>query len=286
MLLALESISVDSSEFAMNRLMATEGVTSDVVSLLQSIIPKSVSIFKELIPNLGALDTARMKPVTFDRRQLAVMRATAEFDFSVYEDTLLMVPEGLAGNLIGYVDALCGQGKLITANGMKVLNEYTTELSMFLSNADLRTSLKSAEAHYRQVKEERLSHEAVIKTFFDPKFPTRSRLPLSRVVDRFGDLDALYKRAATLQNYRKQIDYHAIQTVTKKASDLLDLVKHRLDTGDIKDISGQIAKNLSIGAFEVGKYVETIAVFGYYTEAALASVDNITEKLAELFKIR
>ena len=157
---------------------------------------------------------------------------------------------------------------------------------MFLSNSDIRMSLKSHEAHYKQVKEERLSYEQSIKTFFDPKFPTRSRLPIGNIMERFNDLEELYRLTEQLIGIQKDQKFKEMSVEVKKASEMLGLIKYRLDSEEIDNVSGQVAKNLATGAFEVAEYVEAVALFGYYSESAVASTQNITTKLTELFKIK
>ena len=276
----------DGQDYLMTRLFAEEGVSNSVVNLLKQILPKSSSMIQSFVPNLKELDDRAMASKLNNTEYKAVLVAMKGFSFMTYMDTLVMVPEGFSGSFTDYLKALIAQGKMMSAKAPKVVSDYTLELSMFLSNTDIRTSLKSHEAHYRQVKEERLSYENAVKTFFDPKFPTRSRLPIGNIMERFNDLEDLFHLTEQLIGIQKDQKFKEMSVEVKKASEMLGLIKYRLDSEEIDNVSGQVAKNLATGAFEVAEYVEAVALFGYYAETAIASTKNITEKLTELFKIK
>jgi len=276
----------DGQEYLMTRLFAEEGVSNSVVNLLKQILPKSSSMIQSFIPNLKELDDRSMISRLSTKEYKDVLHAMTGFSFMTYMDTLVMVPEGFSGKLTDYLKALIAQGKMMSQKAPKIVADYSLELSMFLSNSDIRMSLKSHEAHYKQVKEERLSYEQSIKTFFDPKFPTRSRLPIGNIMERFNDLEELYRLTEQLIGIQKDQKFKEMSVEVKKASEMLGLIKYRLDSEEIDNVSGQVAKNLATGAFEVAEYVEAVALFGYYSESAVASTQNITTKLTELFKIK
>ena len=81
---------------------------------------------------------------------------------------------------------------------------------------------------------------------------------------------------------KKAQNYTVVLEEVKRASEMLKLIKHRLDAGDIENVSNQTAKNLADGAYEVAKYAEYMALYGYYVETALASIHNTAEKLEEI----
>jgi len=276
----------DGQEYLMTRLFAEEGVSNSVVNLLKQILPKSSSMIQSFIPNLKELDDRSMISQLSTKEYKDVLHAMTGFSFMTYMDTLVMVPEGFSGKFTDYLKALIAQGKMMSQKAPKIVADYSLELSMFLSNSDIRMSLKSHEAHYKQVKEERLSYEQSIKTFFDPKFPTRSRLPIGNIMERFNDLEELYRLTEQLIGIQKDQKFKEMSVEVKKASEMLGLIKYRLDSEEIDNVSGQVAKNLATGAFEVAEYVEAVALFGYYSESAVASTQNITTKLTELFKIK
>lgn len=288
MLLATESSIEATHDYLTTRLMVEEGITENVLTLLKQLLPKSATLLQSILPNLKELEVNKHNGAfkLNDAAHRAVVKHMPDFSFVSYMDTLVMVPEGFEGKLVPYFETLLQQGREISSNGLHVVADYTLELSMFLSNADTRLSLKSMDNKYREIKEERLEREKHLGEFYNKKFITRSRYPIGKLVDRFADLEKVFALTEQLQALRGQLNFKAVADEVQKAADLLKLIKARMDSEEIDSVSGAVAKNLSNGAYEVASYVESVAMFGYYSESALAASKNIVAKLADLFKIK
>lgn len=273
----------------LQRRIAVESITSSsMFSLFGQIIPKTSELIKSFIPNLSQFtESAAKSNIKLDNKQRQeVLKAISRFSFTTYEDTLISVPEGFNGQLIPYLEVLLGQGKVVIDHGKNVVTGYNRELAMFLSNYDVRTTLKSYSQHYAAIRKEREGYHTAIESFFDKKRSTLSRQPLGSVIDRFADLEKVFLLEESLLSIKKQQDFKAIISEVQRTADMLTLIKGRIDDGSIKDASGQAVKNLTEGSYEVAKYVEYIALYGYFVESALASVNNTSEQLANVFGIR
>lgn len=274
-------------DYLMRRLLVEEGVSESVLSIFRQLVPTSFNLFNSLLPNLKALGEQQTehKPVISDSDYRKTVHEVQKYNFVIYSDTLVMVPEGFEGNLHDYLDSLCTMGRDIGGQALKLLQAYSTELAMFLSTRDIRTALKSQQAYYKKVADETKAKQTIIAGFFNPKASSRSRYPLGKLMHRWTELGDIYLDAETLASVRKSINYHAVQEEVKRCADLLKLIKTRVESRDVDEISAEVAKNLATGAYEVARYVEQVALFGYYSEVALASVNVIHEKLKELFKL-
>lgn len=282
--------SIDTSlsyELALKRL-AVESIGSNSSFLVfKDFIPKSVELLKSFVPDLTKLSTSA--PITAipsqvkdkERRDLIIgLRKT---NFITYEDTLVPVPEGFNGKLIPYMQLLLSQASSLIDDGQKVIQDYSTQLSMFLSMEDSRKSVKSNSAYYRAVRDVRNSLQKEQEKFFNKNALTLSRQKISHVMDRFGDLEEIFLLEEKLLKIRKQQNYAAILSEVNKAADILTLIRGRIDAGDITDMSSVVASNLAEGAHEVAKYVEYIAINGYYVETCLGAVRNMSDQLTRVF---
>jgi len=284
MLLANEELTPPSYELMVKRLAVESTVVSNVISVFRNLLPKSAEMIQSYIPNLTKLvDPVEQKPAITSKLHKDIIKALDGYSFLVYESTLVAVPEGFNGKLIPYLQLLLSYDKKIIEDGRKVLADYNLQLSMFLSNADIRISLKSHADTYKRIRKEREDRQKQIQQFFDSKFSTLSRRPLNKVIDRFADLDIIFTLGEKLDQSRKGQDYKVIASDVQKTTDLLALINQRMEQGDIANVSGQTAKNLAEGAYEVAKYVEAIALYGYYVETAVGSTNNIAEQLRKLF---
>lgn len=282
MLLAHEPPMEECYDRLITRLAVESNVVSNVLELFGRIVPKSSELIKSFLPNLHDQTSPKASSLS-NKVHRDVMLAVSKYSFLAYEKTLVTVPEGFKGDLVAYLEVLLVGNKLIVKQAVDTVTRYNLELSQFLSNADVRSSLKSHALLYKDVRKERESHEAAVKIFFDPKNPTNSRVYLGDIMGRFVDMDRAFVLAEQLDVVKRQQNYKDLISQTQKASDMLDLIKKRVDANDIVTVSGATAKNLSEGAYEVAKYVEIVAMYGYFVDTALGSVNNIAEQMKELF---
>lgn len=265
------------------RRMATESITSpEILGVFKNLIPQSMDLLKSYIPQFNTQSDAQ-PGIMMSSKGVAVLKKVATVNFVAYEDTLVQVPEGFDGKLVPYLELLLLQSKVVLEHGVSVIKDYNLELSMFLSNKDFRASLKSMSQRYKQIRTEREGYEHQIEAFFDKKHSTVSRKPLGEVIERFTDLKKVYELEEKIASVRKQQNFKAVSSEIQRAADMLALIKGRLDSGDIDNVSGQTAKNLAEGAYEVAKYAEYMSLYAYFMETVTASIKNMTEQFETIF---
>lgn len=245
------------------------------LSLFKTFLPKAAELIRSYLPNLSTLAETQSAKVN-NRVRRDLVTKLSKNSFITYEDTLVFVPEGFTGKYEDYMDVLLAVGKSITSDAVKVITDYNTELAIFLSNADLRNAVKSHTAHYEKIRKIRESHTKHIEAYFKSN-TTLSRQKLSSVADRFQDFVSIFNKEDELRSLKARQNYQALVGEIQKTNDLLLLIKSRLDTGDISKFSSQVAKNLADGSYEVAKYIEFVAIYGYRLESLLASIDNTAE---------
>lgn len=265
--LALESIAMPSGP--------------SILAVLKQIVPRSSELLSSLLPNLSRLSDHPEVPPLNNRERRELLVKLQKVPYMAYQETLIFVPEGFKGKWIPYLELLLSQGDMLLARGKEVVDNYNLELSKFLSNADVRHSLVDKKAEYSKLKAEREGYQKLVDKFFDQTNSTLSRQKLKVVIDRFSDLSTVFQLEEKLLAVRKRQDYKTIIGEVNRASEMLKLISRRLDKGDIEDVSGQVARNLAEGAYEVAKFVEYLAIFGYYMETILASIHNTAEMLGQ-----
>ena len=281
---AVEDADNQDIEYLMKRLAVESAASPFLVNLFKNIVPKSVDLIKSFIPGLTKYQDGKGL-VKFDGGQRSnVLKSIQHLNFLAYEDVLVDVPEGFHGRLIPYLELMKVQSKVVLTHGQNVISDYITEVSMFLSNADIRNSLKSHASYYAGVRKERMAYQADVEKFFNKKNMTLAKCKLGTVIERFADLQKIFELEKELHAIRKSQDFAAVAANIQRVADILGLVKARLDAGDIPEMSQQVARNLSEGAFEVAKYAEYMSMYGYFLESSLSCVKGIADKFEQLTK--
>lgn len=265
------------------RRMVVESVANtSLLALFKDIVPKSAELIRSFTSPLSKF--AETPTNRLDNRQReALLKKIKTVNFLAYEDTVVAVPEGLDTKLVPYLQVLVKQSDLVAKHGLKMIQDYNIELGMFLSNADIRTSLKSHSQHYQAVRQERESYQKLINAHFSKKNPTLSRRRISDVIDRFADLELVFRLEQELLEIRGETSHTTVISELNRAADMLTLIRARLDGDEIGNVSNQVAKNLAEGAYEVAKYAEYMGIYAFYLETATASIANMAEQLNGLF---
>lgn len=277
----VDDVSFDS---LMRRMVVESNVGADVLTLFKRIVPKSVEVITSFLPNLTQLSEKSVETPLSSSLYKDVLRKSQGFNFLVYDATLIQVPEGFNGKLVNYLTLLILHTEKEIKEGKSILDNYNIELSMFLSNADVRQSMKSHTDFYKKIRKDRDDWAKDIAKFYDTRNPTLSRRPVGQVIERFSDMERVFALTEKLAQLRTQLNYKLIVAEINKTTGMLELIRSRMATEDIGSASPQMAKNLSEGAYEVAKFVEVMSIHGYYVETAISSVNSMAEQLALLFK--
>jgi len=283
-MLIQESVDDVSFDSLMNRMVVESAVGADVLGLFKRIVPKSVKVISSFLPNLTQLSEKGAESQLSSALFKDVLHKSKDFNYLAYDATLVQVPEGFNGKLINYLMLLVQHTEKEIKDGKSILDNYNLELSMFLSNADIRQSMKSHADFYKKIRKDREDWRKDVAKFFDERNPSLSRRPVGQVIERFGDMERVFALTEKLVQLRSQLNYTQIVSEVNKTTGMLELIRSRMATEDIGAASPQMAKNISEGAYEVAKFVESMSIHGYHVETAISSVNSMAEQLGALFK--
>ena len=274
----------DSRTLVLGQLVTQESAVNAVVSVWQAITKKTMVLVQSMMPQLTDLDAkAQTFPIKTSQYK-DLLKLLKGFSFITYSDTLVTVPEGFTGSYIEFLTGLKAIGAELALKAPALIEDYGRELSMFLSNNEARQSLKSHDQLYQKATREREHYYKELKHFIDPKAPTRSRVRLGSLIDRFQDLEAVFYHAEHLEDLRKDLRYKEMLAGVARASELLGLIKTRFEDGELTTASKESIKNLANGAYEVAEYMELVATYGYLVESALGCTQALATQLNDLFK--
>ena len=274
----------DSRALVLGQLVTQESAVNAIVSVWQALSRKASVLVQAMQTQLTDLDEkAQTFPIKkADYKEL--LKLVKDFSFVTYSDTLVTVPEGFTGQYTDFLLNLNTIGAAIALKAPKLIDEYTRELAIFITNKDARQSLRSLDSFYKTVQHDRLEYEKALKVFVDARQPTRSRVRLGSVIERFQDLEQVFYQAERLEALRKEFHYTELLAGVTKASELLKTVKDRFEDDSDITFSKDAVKNLATGAYEMAEYVELVATYGYLVESALGAIQASVEQLNDLFK--
>lgn len=274
---------VQSYGFLMGRLVH-ESISSDTVfDIFRRVLPNITGLIEHLQPEIARF-TSPDTLVKFEGNTAHVtMDKIRRTDFLGYKDLLVTVPEGFEGKLADFLHMLNDQGSSLFSSADKFLNQYILELAAFLSNADVRIQMSSHDALFRQIAKEREGHLKQYKSFFKPG-STLSRQPLGKVVARFADVEEVFKQADLLARYQKKADYKLVASQLARASELLSLIRERVEKEDITKFSAPVVKNIAEGAYQVAAFVEYLSVHAYAVEMGISTANLMKERFDALMK--
>lgn len=287
MLLAEEEIK-DTATFQhlYGRLVVESISSGNVLSVFRRIIPKARDLISGFFEGLSSLaGSSKTDYKEMDSIYSKVIKEITKLNFLAYKDTLVSVPEGFQGKLEPYLKFMLTTGRLNLELGLKAVRSYNVELSAFLSNADIRTSLHTHNELYTKIRQERMQQEKALAVFFK-KGNTLSRRPLGSLMDRFSDLETCFRSATALESSRKEQNYQLMLDEIKRSVELLDLIRQRSEEGSIEKISGPMAEHLARGAYEIASYAENTVIYGYHLETITSTVRNIALQLQDSLHLK
>lgn len=283
MLLTMED---NTSIERLGKLLAIESISNNqpgILDVFSRLIPKTQELITSFAAPLSAFVLPKKDVAKFTKSEYRdSVKAVNRLPFMTYRDTLVMVPEGFHGDMISYLKLLGSLNATTIKMASVVVNDYINELSVFLNNLDARKSLKTHAAFYKQVATDRVKVEAAVSVYFS-KGDTRSRIKLGDMISRFGDFEEVFTLAEGLQaSATTKKDLTNLLSQVNHASELLKLLNDKLLNKEFNIVSGEVAKNISMGAYEVAKYVELISILTFSTEVAVSCVNALANQFKKI----
>lgn len=285
MLLAMEMQDTADIESLRYRLALESMVGSQggILEIFGRLVPKTSELLSSLSAPLVEFTAPNRETTKLDDKLHREVSAKAkQFTFATFQDMLVMVPEGFQGNFGAYLSYLQKAQNELLKSASEVMDGYLNELSIFLNNVDARKSMKSYELFYREIKLRRNKFEKELSVYFK-KNDSRSRVKLGSIIQRFSDLEDVFHKAEQLKLNENTKELQKLLSQVNHATDLLRLLKEKIDTNEIEIVSGEMAKHISEGAYEAAKYIELVSISNFNTEVAVTCVKSLAEQLKKAF---
>lgn len=245
---------------------------SDVISNITATLTNSVCIDKE-VKDIGLMT----------KKYKEVLTLTKNVPFMSMRDAVVLVPEGFKGDLSTYSKVLLAIRQAVIQDALEVMRDYEIQLSIFLNNADSRKSLEKYDFNYKKVEAKRKEMEATLARYFTAN-NVKSRQKFGEVVSRYTDLVDIFKNAESLGGMKPKQDLEKLVNSSKTITGILGLIKDKIEKNELDIISGQAAKNISEGSFQVAKYLEVVSLVMFNVEVYVGCVDVMADQLYKALK--
>ena len=203
---------------------------------------------------------------------------TKQLPFANHQDTLVSIPEGFKGDFMDYLNLLIKLHEPVYKEANNLLSEYNGMLASFITNKDAKTSNSEHKGLYQKATQHR---EAIIKQI--GVYFTRgdqSKAPLKTMVQRFSDVKVLTDIAVDLERRQDPQLLTQIADATEKAIQLLGIIRDQLEQDKLTEVSGVSASSIATGAYELGQFIEFVAMYHYKCNQAVTAVKNTLERIA------
>lgn len=275
----LNTVTSISIENQLSRLSMEAEVLSNVINTFKNIVPNLAHKLKDV---LGTIDTNNDDKFVkeIDGLNQQIKPKLKNVNYVLYKKTLVSVPEGFHGNFLEYVMKLLTILPNFYTMSNELLGEYNFVLSSFITNKENKTALKDHTALYKKAANIRTSVNDEVSGFF--KSHDSSKKYLENVISKFGDLDILSIEIKKLTKIHNNQNLEQFKESVKKSSDLLNIIIKNVQDEDSSMVSGASAKNISEGAFEVAKLVETVSIVNFRTQQIIQSVVKLFETVDKI----
>lgn len=266
----------------------------EALSLEAVNVANVIEVFKGILPDLTVKITETLDKLNFykDNNSPEIKDMLSNYkelenklkliNYVEKKDLLISVPEGFKGNLIEYLEVINSLSNKIYPEANKLLNNYKLILASFLTNKDQKISLTDHTNFFNSIKKERENFIYTLSKYQTNNNSTKSRL--RDCVNRISDVDILVKKIEIINKVRNNNNIKEIVSTVDEISKLLDTILQRVDTGDVSNISGASAKNLSEGAYEVAKYIEFVSLFNFKVEQITTTISKLVSQLSNEIK--
>lgn len=266
----------------------------EVLSLEAINVANVIEVFKNILPDLNVKITETLDKLSFykDNNSPEIKEILSNYkelekklkliNYVDKKDLLISVPEGFKGNLNKYLDLITEISNNVYPEANKLLNNYKLILSGFLTNKDQKISLTDHTNFFNSIRVKRESN--ISKLSFYQTNNNSSKAKLKDSIEKINDIDLLVKKTEIINKVRNNNSLQELVGTVQEISKLLDTVIERVSVGDIANVSGASAKNLSEGAYEVAKYIEFVSLFNFRVEQITTTISKLVTQLSNEIK--
>lgn len=273
------SISLESQ---LERLSIEANLFNNVIDTFRNIVPNLLNKLTDisLTINPDTIENEIVKNISNDFAKLS--KKIEHVNFGTYNKTLVSIPEGFKGYLLDYISTLEALSSDVYIKGNSILNDYNTIISSFINNKEEKIALKDNTQLYKQTAKDREKISNILKDYF-PTSSSTSKAYLETVVARFNDLDKLVEKVSSFNREHNKQNMKQFKMNIDKTTSLLNIIIDE-SNNSISNISGNAAKNIAEGAYEIAKFIELVSIYRFKSEQAIVTIGSLIKVLNEKIK--
>lgn len=203
---------------------------------------------------------------------------TANLDFLLFGENLVMVPEGFDGKYLDYIKDLIAINRKSQANIVSLLSQVNSYLATFITNKSQQLTLRDLTPVFRARGEERESFNKALSKYFPAKTAHRERNEIKGVLNRFQDIKDLSGHVKELTGIVDTFMLDQLKAQVNETLDLLELIKEGIKKGEIEAVSPMAAKSISEGLWEAAQNVEFTTVLYHDSVVLLNCIDHLFDR--------
>lgn len=262
-----------------------EDFTSNALFRVKEFFPKLSNVLKDYTEGFssdsyGSYDIPKDTAIKTDRDFKVIKNRVTSHNFLDFQDVAVQVPEGFEGNLHDYLKLLNSIHLDIFKETLEVIGDYNVVLSTFITNKEDKTSLRIHSQVYTRADAKRQQVLKDLAGFFKDGSDL-SRLPLSKVISRFADVELINKEAVDLTKDNHIKNLEKVKSGIRETLLYLDKI---VSNNETNEVSGNTAKQLADGAMSMARLVEVCSIYAFKVRQAIESVRAITETLDKVTK--
>ena len=206
------------------------------------------------------------KSLSAIRSSISKAKDLGGFNFVSHANELMACPTGFKGDFLEYCMTLNENMTPILAGVLGEINLFNIELSQFISNKSIKTSLRDDKNKVKTMAATRVKLTESLGSFFTNG--SNQRLKLSTMYANSAAIMSASTQA--LQAYEKAYASKptAIKSDVETIVQKLQIIIDQAEGHDDVEVSQEAMLNLAEKAYELGRQVEMLALFSTQAETA------------------
>ena len=262
------------------RVLALEALNlSNVIDSLSGVLPALVTKITDTVNSVISDQDADSRALNKAYGSLDHKLKLAKF--IDYRKTIVSVPEGFSGHMTSYISLIAEHNITVYTDAIAVVKEYNHMLAVFISNKDAKIALKDETRFFATVDRNIRAINKDISVYF-PGTTVNSKIFLGDIIERFVDIEELVHKAEAINKVYNAKNLNTFKDITAQSVDMLNIIIDSISKKGIESVSGNAARNIAEGAYEIARYAEFVAGFRYRTIQCTSAVNNLVDKLNEV----
>lgn len=254
---------------------------SDIGGKLLKLMPEIVTSFFTVKDGLTAPKEAlpKLREAKLRGNQEDFLRICRDIPYSELRELRAYVPAGLSSTYLEAFGALLPATEYIMSIRGQVIEPFMNLLGQLVSDPSATVSTKDYSKIFQKAKDTRKNVESHLDNCF--RNGDKSETTVKHVIERNNDWRAVLQANNTVTVNLDSIDLPGIERQLQQCSDYLTILFERLKEGGMVNISPEMTRGLSEGAYNVGLEVALLSSVYFralqMSQSVESTVNHITE---------